>query len=74
MCNEQYYTLYNIMAKTCNQDASLQTQFILDNENICRPKCITSERIGIVERKSANKYAREYKDTPVSCCVLGCCT
>ena len=33
---------------------------ILMNENICRPKCITSERIGSVEHKSADKCINEY--------------
>lgn len=31
------------------------------NENICRPKCITSERIGNVEQKAADKCVHEYK-------------
>lgn len=33
---------------------------ILMNENICRLKCITSERIGSVEQKSADKCINEY--------------
>lgn len=33
---------------------------ILIIENICRPKCITSERIGSVEQKAANKCVHEY--------------
>lgn len=30
------------------------------NENICRPKCITSECIGSVEQKAAGKCVHEY--------------
>lgn len=38
-------------------------QFMLNNENTCRLKGITSEHNEIVERKAANKYAREYNQT-----------
>lgn len=33
------------------------------NENICRPKCITSECIGSVEQKAAGKCVHEYNIT-----------
>lgn len=36
------------------------SQFILMNENICQPKGITSERIGSVEQKVADKCVHEY--------------
>ena len=35
-------------------------EFILMNENICRPECITSGRIGSVEQKAAGKCIHEY--------------
>ena len=35
---------------------------ILMNENICRPKCITSKHIGNVKQKSADKCINEYKN------------
>ena len=35
---------------------------ILTPENICQPKCITSERIGNIVQKMANEYAHEYNN------------
>lgn len=40
---------------------SVDGENILINENICRPKCITSELIGSVEQKTADKCVHEYK-------------
>lgn len=36
-------------------------QCMLMNENICRPECVTSERIGSVEQKTADKCVHGYK-------------
>ena len=37
-------------------------EFILMNENLCRPECMASERIGSIEQKAADKCVHEYKE------------